>query len=160
MRSRFVTSLGWFAFAGSFLGLLSGAGQLAIYKMFSGNPELLRAAEAALEMSFQEKFGAPWPGVDIRGMLLRNGSSSALVGLLGVIVGIALLRRKYWARLASIYLIAGITLVMVVSVFRTPFQTGVPLYWAGLGLTVVTLILHVGIIMKLRSPEIQAEFRR
>lgn len=156
LRSRFVTSLGWFAVIGSFLGILSGAGQLALYRTLSQNPELLQVAE----MSLQEKFGASMQGLSIQGMLFRNGSSSALVGLLGVAIGIALLRRVSWARLASIYLISAITIAMVVSLMRTPFQANALLYWASLGLTILAIFLHLGIIAKLRSPQIRAEFHR
>ncbi|MBU6374910.1 MAG: hypothetical protein KGQ59_02835 [Bdellovibrionales bacterium] len=156
VKSRFITRLGWFAVVGSFVLLMGGGLQLAIYRAILENPDL----SSAVEMGLKKQFGSQWPEFDIKGLLMRNGSSSVVFGVIGIVIGVALLRRMVWARIASIYFIALITAMMVFATLRSPVQIQSMLYWAGVALTVAAVFIHAGIIKKLSAPETKSEFQK
>jgi hypothetical protein len=154
MKSRFVSTLSVFAIIVGAFGILSAAIQLLSYWTLATQPEL----EPLVLVSFQEKFGMELTAEQVRTMLLRSGASGLVVSGLSIVIGVALKRRSSWARPASIYLIFFLTLGMVSSLLSTGFRPELPLYWAGMALTALALFIHAGIILKLRSPEIRAEF--
>ena len=154
MKSRFVSTLSLFAILAGVFGILSSALQLLSYRALESQPEIAPILVASL----QEKFGIDLSIEQIQHLLLRNGASPLLVSVLSLVIGIALKRRASWSRPASIYLIFFLTLGMVSSIVSAGYRPDMPLYWAGAGLTVLAVILHAGIIMKLRSPQVQAEF--
>jgi hypothetical protein len=155
MKSRFVTTLSVFAIIAGVIGTLSGLLQLLSYGALQSEPEL---APLVLS-SFQEKFGMELTAEQVSSMLLRTGASGLLVSILSIVIGVALKRRSKWARPASIYLILFITLGMISSLLSSGFRPELPLFWAGTGLTVLAIFVHTGIILKLRSPAVRAEFK-
>lgn len=145
MKSKFVTHLGIFAVLGSLLSLLSGALQLFFL------------AELPIAI-LRERFGSAWTEESIRALLFRHGIGAVVIGFSGILLGIGLLRRWRWARLGAIYFIALLTAIMVISMLTTPTTVGMMLYGAGIAVTIAGVMLHAGIIWKLRSSEVRGEF--
>jgi hypothetical protein len=154
MKSRFVSTLSIFAIIVGAFGTLSALMQLASYWTSASQPEM----ESLMLASFEESFGLGLTAEQVRAMLLRGGTSGLVVSGLSIVIGVALKRRAGWARPASIYFIFFITLGMISSQLSTGYRPELPLYWAGLVLTVLALFIHAGIILRLRSPEVRAEF--
>ncbi len=159
---RFVGGLAFFAVIGSLLGVFSGVLQLATEASLMKNPE---TAPLIVE-SFQERFGMGLTAEQISQMLVRNGALTLALSLVGMVVGVALWRRVWWSRAASIYLLFFLTVGMVSSSIATlggaapvPGVSVESLRWASAGLTVLAVVVHAGIIIRLRSPEVRAAFR-
>ena len=153
MKSKFVTSLWILAVVVSVLGLISGSLVLLSLWAIRSQPELLAILQESLT-----KWGLSISSEEVDRMLMKNGISTLGGSVLSLWIGLAIRSRKPWSRVASIYLIMAITVGMVVSIFSVKVQPSFPLYWAGVALTVLAVILHTAIILKLRSPEIRSEF--
>ncbi len=154
MKSRFVTTLSVFAIIAGSVGLVSGSLQLFSYGALQREPDLAPLVVA----SFQEKFGMELTIEQVSSMLLRTGGSGLVVSILSIVIGVALKRRSRWARPASIYLILFLTLGMISSLLASGFRQEMPLFWAGAALTALAIFVHTGIILKLRSAAVRAEF--
>jgi hypothetical protein len=154
MKSRFITTLSLFAIIVGVIGMLSGIVQLLSYGAFQSEPELA----SLVLVSFQEMFGMQLTTEQVASLLLRNGVSGLVISILNMVIGVALKRRSRWARPVSIYMILFITLGMIGSLLTSDIRPDLPIFWAGSALTLVAVVLHTGIILKLRSPAVRAEF--
>ena len=153
MKSRFITGLWIFGMVAGVLGLVSGAMQLASLWSLRAQPELVPLLQESLG-----RMGLNLTPEQLEQMVLRNGITILVVSILTIGISLALRRRARWSRKAVISLIAILTVGMLASLVRSEFAANPPLYWTGVTLTVIAAFIHGGIILKLRSPEIRAEF--
>ena len=154
MRSKFITTLSIFAVVASVLGLASGTLQLLAFQGLKDHPDL---AALTLE-AVSQQMGASVTLVELEQMLLDHGLFSMVTSILGVALGYGLWRRRAWARTGSIYLILVMTLWLVSSSVSSALPLSNWMYWFGLAFAALIAGIHAGIIVKLRSPEVRAEF--
>lgn len=153
-RSRFVTSLGWLTLAlCALLGVGAGV-ELFAARMLESQPE----ASVQIGLALQAQSGQFVDVQALPAMLHRQAITHALMALVGVPAAWGLLKRKEWARKLVIAMIVVATLALVPSLLLGEIPSNIPRA-ATAGIFVIACFVHGGIIKKLLSPELAAEFR-
>jgi hypothetical protein len=153
-KSKFVTWFAIFAGLASVVGLLSGAIQLLAFQGLEQQPEVADLALAAV----RQQTGSVLSLDELKRTLLEYGLFSVASSLVGLVLTYGLLRRRPWSRTGAIYLIFFMTLGMVSGSIASVLPVSHWLYWLSLAFSMLIVGVHAGIIVRLRSPEVQAEF--
>lgn len=154
-RSRFVTTLGWLTLALCvFLGVGSGVELLAA-RMLEAQPE----AAVQIGLSLQSQTGQFVDVQALPAMLYRQAMTHGIMAFFGVPAAWGILKRRDWARKLVIVMIVVATLALVPSLLLGEIPSYIPRA-ATAAIFVIACFVHGGIIKKLLSPEIAAEFER
>lgn len=149
-----MTVMGWLSIGlSAALGLLSAL-EFMVFGMLKSQPE----AAIQLGLAMQEKTGQFIDVEALPALLQKQAGSHALFALLGLPIGVGLLRRKEWARKATLFLIAGATLSLAPQLLWGALPPQIP-RWLTAGVFLVVALIHADIMRRLMRPEIRAEFK-